>query len=126
MSQVKFINKDNLRIARENRGLDTLAASSSITTTEKDVVQEWESGDALPTWSQVAKLSKLYNVSELLFFSDKKIPKFKSVPDYRVGVDKESDDQVSKLVNLVITRQAWLEKRLRESGSTQNTIQGSG
>ncbi len=126
MSEVKFINRGNLKIARENIGLDTATVSDTITTTGKDLVSEWEAGNTLPTWRQIAKLAKLYNISELLLLSEKSIPRFKSVPDYRVGVDKENDTQVHKLVNLVLTRQTWLEKRLRDSGTSRNSLQGSG
>ena len=46
MSVVKSINKDNLKIARENMGLDTLSATKKISDSQKDLVLEWESGDS--------------------------------------------------------------------------------
>jgi len=126
MSHVKFINKDNLKIARENMGLDTASASKQISTSKKDIVSEWESGDSLPTWAQIEKLSKLYNVAELIFFSNQKIEEYKKIPDYRVGAERESDKDVKKLINLVIKRQEWLERKLKSEGFSKNTIQGSG
>lgn len=126
MTFVTFINKDNLKIARENMGLDTLSASKQISTAKKDLVSEWENGDSLPTWAQIKKLSKTYNVSELIFFSNQKIEEYKKLPDYRVGVEKESDRDVNKLINLVIKRQGWLEQKLKSEGSPKNSIQGSG
>lgn len=127
MSYVKSINKNNLRIARENLGLDTAEATKRISNSLKNLVAEWENGDLFPTWSQVIKLSKLYDVPELLFFSEDAIPKNKAIPDYRVNADDEADNaKIKKLINLVITRQRWLEKNLKEEGFSRNQIQGSG
>lgn len=126
MSDVKFINKDNLRIARENAGFDVLVASKRISNSKKNLVSEWESGESLPTWSQVHKLSKLYGVAELLFFSNNLIEKNKIIPDYRVGVEQEDEIKVKKLINIVIKRQRWLEKELKAGGVKKNDFQGSG
>ena len=126
MSFVKSINKDNLRIARENIGLNSLVASKKISRAKKDLISEWENGDSLPTWSNVSKLSKLYNVPELLFFSQEIIKKNKAIPDYRVGIDQKNDEKVKKLINLVVTRQKWLEKFLKSEGSSKNKLQGTG
>lgn len=126
MNFVEFINKDNLKIARENMGLETFDASKKISTSKKDLVFEWENGMSLPTWTQIKKLSKIYNISELIFFSNQKIEKYEKLPDYRVGIEKESDQNVNKLVNLIIKRQGWLEKKLKSEGFPKNSIQGSG
>ncbi|MDO8522531.1 MAG: XRE family transcriptional regulator [bacterium] len=126
MISVPPTNRENLRVARENIGLSTLDASKGISASKKDLVSAWESGDASPSWPQIAKLSKLYNVSELIFFSPKVIRRYKSVPDFRVGKDSANDEKVQKLINLVITRQEWLERKLRSSGSAKNDLQGSG
>lgn len=126
MSLVHFINKGNLRIARENMGISPQAASKKITTSGKDVVTEWEEGTSLPTWSQVTKLAALYNVPELLFFAKENLQKNKAIPDYRIGVDQKSDEKVKKLINLVVTRQKWIEKQLRDGGTPKNKLQGTG
>lgn len=126
MSQVKFINKRNLQIARNNMGLSTFDASKKISSSKKDIVAEWETGDSLPTWTQVEKLAKIYNISELIFFSNQEIEEYKKIPDYRVGVEKDEDKDVKKLINLVIKRQEWLEKKLKLEGFSKNKIQGSG
>ena len=126
MSHVKFVNTENLRIARENMGLDSLGASKRTSSPKKDKVAEWENGVSLPTWSQIAKLSKLYDVPEILFFSKEPLKRNKSVPDYRVGLKKEGDPKIKKLINLVVTRQRWLEKTLKEEGFSKNDLQGCG
>lgn len=126
MNPVKFINKDNLRIARENAGLDVLAASQKISSSKKNLVSEWEKGKYLPTWPQVHKLSKLYGLSELLFFSNNLIEKNKTIPDYRVGIEMTDKVKVKKLINVVIKRQKWLEKKFKSGGARKNDLQGSG
>lgn len=126
MSLVKSVNKDNLRIARGNMGLSSFEASKKISSSKKDIISEWENGNSLPTWAQIKKLSKLYNISELIFFSNQKIEEYKKLPDYRVGVEKDSDTSVNKLINLVIKRQGWLEQKMKSEGLPRNNIQGSG
>lgn len=127
MRFVKSINRDNLRIARLNIGLSTDMATKKISTSKVDLVAMWESGESLPTWSQTAKLAKIYNISELILFSNQKLEKIKAIPDYRVGLsNKEDDEQLKKLINLVITRQAWLENKFKSEGFPVNLIQGSG
>ncbi|MDD4358444.1 MAG: ImmA/IrrE family metallo-endopeptidase [Candidatus Pacebacteria bacterium] len=127
MRVVNFINKENLRIARENIGIDSKLASKKITASSRDLVFEWESGHSLPTWGQVLKMAKIYNVSEFLFFSEKLINQQKTVPDYRVGkLRKGSDNDVKKLINLVMTRQKWIEKYVKEEGMSKNKLQGLG
>lgn len=126
MSTVQSVNKDNLRIARENMGLDTTTASKKISQSKKNLVAEWESGESLPTWSQVAKLAKSYNVPELLFFSGETIQKNKVIPDYRIGINEKNDEKVKKLINLVIVRQRWLERFLKSEGFSKNQLQGAG
>ncbi len=126
MSQIIFINRENLKIARENVGLSSVDASKKISTSRKDIITEWEKGSVLPTWSQVARLAKVYNIPELLFFSDKVIEKHKEIPDYRVGINRKNNEKIKKLVHLIVTRQKWLEKNLKEEGWSKNQLQGSG
>lgn len=126
MSKIKFINRHNLRIARENMGFGTQQVSKNLTSTGKDVVFMWETSDILPTWSQVKALAKKYNISEFLLFSNENIKENKTIPDFRVGIkDKEVDD-VKKLINLVLKRQRWLEKILKADTYPQNKLMGSG
>lgn len=128
MSLVKFINRDNLRIARENIGLTSVRASSKISSVKRDIVAEWESGQSLPTWAQLTRLAKIYNIPELVLLSNDAIQKNKTIPDYRIGVDEseESGEKVTKLINFVITRQKWLERSLKDAGYSKNRLQGSG
>lgn len=126
MNHVEFVNVANLKTARENIGLDTKTATRKISTSKRDLVSEWENGKSLPDWSHVSKLARVYNVPELLFFSKKSIGKHQAIPDYRVSVDTESDENVKKLINVVVTRQKWLEKKLKDDGWKKNELQGAG
>ena len=126
MGHANFIDTQNLQIARENMGLDTITTSKKITKSQDDVVKKFESGEKLPTWSQVERLAEVYNISPILLFSGTKITRNKEIPDYRVGASAKSIIAVHKLVNLVITRQKWLESRLKTEGTKENFLQGSG
>lgn len=126
MKKVEFINKYNLRTARENMGLDLVDASRKVSHSKKNVVAQWESGESLPSWSQVLKLAKVYNVPELAFFSNDKIERNKQIPDYRINIDPINNEKVNKLINIVISRQKWLEKKLRDEGYGKNKLLGLG
>ncbi len=129
MSYVKSININNLKIARENIGLSSFDTSKKMITSKKqkkDIVADWESGQSLPTWSQITKLAKVYNIPELILFSNESIKVNKVIPDYRVNIDQVENKNIRKLVNFVITRQKWLEHTLKEEGVSKNIIQGSG
>src|SRR3989344_8211940 len=128
MSLVKSIEKETLRTARENMGMDTEAVSGKISKSKKikDIVQSFESGERLPTWSQVDQLGKIYGVSPILFFPKNGISRNKQIPDFRVGASAEGTPGVNKLVNLVISRQKWLEVRLKSDGVEENRLQGIG
>lgn len=107
-------------------GLDISAAWNHISTSKNNLLIEWENGESLPKWSQVTKLAKFYNVSELLFFSTELLKKNKIIPDYRSGENIKNDEGVKKLINLVMTRQKWLERILKSEGGSRNLLQGSG
>ena len=126
MSKVKFINRNNLKIARENTGFKTWQISKSLTSTDKDVVSVWETGEDLPTWAQVKVLAKKYNIPELVFFSNENIQKNKTIPDFRIGIKDEETDDVKKLINLVLKRQKWLEDTLKAEKQSRNKLIGSG
>jgi Zn-dependent peptidase ImmA (M78 family) len=125
MERVKFVNRDNLRIARENVGLDTLSASRKISQSKGDLVFAFESGDLLPTWPQIAKLAKIYEIPELIFLSESAIEKNKIIPDYRIGQALENDEKIKKLINFVIKRQKWLKRNIGAE-MEKNRLQGSG
>jgi len=107
-------------------GLSTLVASKKISASKKDLVLEWENGFSLPTWPQITRLSKVYNVPELILLSNKNISENKKIPDYRIGVEDKTSQDIKKLINLVLKRQVWLEQKFKSEGLPKNNIQGSG
>ncbi len=122
----KFLNRHNLRIARENAGFDTKRATKRAAQSNKDLVGLWESGEATPTWKQVEKLAKAYGVSTLLMFSKDSLTRRKEIADFRSRATDFDDTDLNQLVNLVVARQRWLSRRLKESGNLKNDLQGSG
>lgn len=125
MGKVNFINWHNLKTVRLNMGFDVYYASKRISKVE-NIVSLWENGEALPTWSQIKKLAKLYNVQELIFFSKDNIKENRIIPDFRVGVADEEKDRAKKLINLVLKRQAKLEQIFRDERYPKNKLVGSG
>lgn len=121
-----LLNRDNLVTARENAGFSTIEATSKLSKTTKDLVLGWESGDSLPTFKQIEKLAKTYQVSPLLLLSPVSLPKQKVIPDFRSGDLTAGKDRINKLVNLVIKRQGWLGERLKALGFGRNKVVGSG
>ncbi|MDD3284221.1 MAG: ImmA/IrrE family metallo-endopeptidase [Patescibacteria group bacterium] len=125
MDKVKSINKENLEIARNNVGLSTMSATRKISKSKIDLVFEWENGTSLPTWNQITRLAKIYDIPEVLFFSRESIKKNKTIPDYRIGQDSYNDEKIQKLINIVIRRQRWLKQNIKYN-LKKNVLQGSG
>jgi Zn-dependent peptidase ImmA (M78 family)/DNA-binding XRE family transcriptional regulator len=125
MGKVNFINRHNLKIARLNVGLEIDYASKRVSK-RKNIVLMWENGEDLPTWSQIRKLAKLYDVQELIFFSKDNTKENRNISDFRVGVLEGDKDVVKKLINLVLRRQAKLEQIFRDEGYSKNVLIGSG
>jgi Zn-dependent peptidase ImmA (M78 family) len=126
MDYSKFLNLNNLRIARINSGLETRDASKSISQSKKDLVASWESGEAVPTWKQLVKLAKIYNLPVLIFCSPSIIEENKKIPDFRTGVSETDNKDIGKLINIILKRQGWLESELIKSGKGKNQLVGSG
>jgi len=125
MGKVIFVNKQNLKIARKNVGLDIFNASKKVST-RKDIVSLWESGEELPTWKQLEKIAKAYNISELVLVSKENIKENRDIPDFRVGIGMGDKNYVKKLIDLVLKRQEWLESTLKKEGYKKNKMLGSG
>lgn len=122
------INLMNLKIARENVGMETFLVTQKITKSKKNLVSDWENGISVPTWNQINKLSKIYDIPELVLFSNETIEKVKKIPDYRVfsEIDNfENNYKIDKLINLTIKRQKWIISHLKENLKV-NKLQGIG
>lgn len=121
-----LLNRSNLVTARKNAGFSTIEATKKISKGGKDSVLNWETGESVPTFIQLEKLAKVYQVSPLLLLSTVAIPQQKVIPDFRSGDLSEGKDKINKLVNLVIKRQGWLGEKLTTLGYSKNKIVGSG
>ena len=123
MSRVPFINKKNMKTARENVGLTTDEVSKKISSRSKDIVLMWESGERLPTWKQLEKAEEIYLISTFFLMSDKLIQKSKSITDYRVGIEKKVN--VKRFIRIITQRQYWIRTELKDFFK-KNTLLGTG
>jgi len=127
MEMSDLLNVRNLQTARENAGLSTRAATKKVSSAKKDLVAQWEQGASLPTLRQLEALAKQYQVSPLLLLSSRPIDKNRVIPDFRTTKKTlENKDKLHKLINLVIKRQAWLNRKLQAAGYNKNNLVGSG
>ncbi len=124
----EILNRQNLKTARENAGFSSARATKKVSQTESDLVSAWENGQSSPTWSQLEKLAKAYNIPTLLFFSNEPIKQVRQIADFRsfTGVVEVDDTDVKQLINLVVSRQKWISAKLNESGHPKNVLLGSG
>ena len=125
---VTFVNRANLKIARENIGYTTQMATEKICgKKQSDLVAGWESGEKLPTWKQLEKASKKYGVNFFLLTSEKEISRNKEIPDFRrnrkVGKDLVN---IKEYINFLIQRQKFLSRVVKDEYSKKNKLVGSG
>ena len=128
METVQFVNRENLRIARENVGYSTRSVTDKVCSkgTKTDKILEWEESKSKPTWKQLEKLAKQYEVNKYLLTSSKKIKEKRGIPDFR-KLDESSDvNKVKKFLNFLLDRQNFLESVIKDEKSGKNTLVGSG
>ena len=128
METVQFVNIENLRIARENVGYSTRSVTDKVCSkgTKTDKILEWEENKSKPTWKQLEKLAKQYEVNKYLLTSSKKIKEKRRIPDFR-KLDESSDvNKVKKFLNFLLDRQNFLESVIKDEKSGKNTLVGSG
>ena len=128
METVQFVNIENLRIARENVGYSTRSVTDKVCSkgTKTDKILEWEESKSKPTWKQLEKLAKQYEVNKYLLTSSKKIKEKRGIPDFR-KLDESSDvNKVKKFLNFLLDRQNFLESVIKDEKSGKNTLVGSG
>ncbi len=115
-----YVNKDNLRIARENIGysIDDVAKKISPKNLEKEKkrIKSFEEGAALPTFSQLKRIAQEYNISYLLLLSKNKIQKRsdKETPkDFRKIEDK-NNPVLKKMIAEMLVKQKNVERILKD------------
>jgi Zn-dependent peptidase ImmA (M78 family)/transcriptional regulator with XRE-family HTH domain len=123
MSKITQINKENFKIARKNAGFSTVEASKKVTTSKKNLVEEWEKGGSTPTWKQAETLSRIYNVPLVLMMSNKSLSVQREIPDFRSNI-KEMSLPLKRYINDLLKTQKWLENKIQQADGLQNSIQG--
>jgi Zn-dependent peptidase ImmA (M78 family) len=97
------INPNVLIWAREKAGYSTNTIAS-VLKREEDVILSWESGDIVPTYSQLEKLATKYEVPVAIFYFpeppiiDDPVSKFRRLPDYEFS--RFSPDTYKKIKKL--------------------------
>ena len=140
------INRTNLVIARENVGLSTLEATRRIippksgsgetdqdqlldvdrTPEAVDRVQLWESGQTSPTYKQLEKLAKLYNVNIFQLLIPDQLPTTKPPATFRSDPSRPTSYNLSRFISILRVRQAILGRNLRRDGVDQHRLVGTG
>ena len=117
---LKYVNDENLRIARENIGysIDDVAKKISPKNLEKEKnkIKNFEEGKAIPTFSQLKKLAQEYNISYFLLLSKNKIKKRsekESPKDFRKIEDKDNP-VLKKMIAEMLIKQKNIERILRD------------
>ena len=68
MEKIEFVNKDNLKWAREKSGLDfPYIYKKTGWSSKKEKIQKWENGHDFPTINELRKLGKVYKRLWILF-----------------------------------------------------------
>ncbi len=127
MNKWKHTNPGNLKIARNNSGLTTREATDKVCgkNRKEDKVLELEEGIDLPTFKQLDKLAKLYEVSWLLLGKEYPLKKHRRIPSFRRTAANERNANCSKFINFLIQRQRFLEAALQCEGVLKNPNTGS-
>ena len=125
---VTFVNRANLKIARENIGYTTQMATEKICgKKQSDLVARWESGEKSPTWKQLEKASNKYGVNFFLLTSEKEISRNKEIPDFRRKREDGKDlVNIKEYINFLIQRQKFLSRIVKNEYSKENKLVGSG
>lgn len=124
----KYINIGNLKIARENVGWSTIYATNKIfdTPQKKDRVAEWENGESIPTWKQLEKIGKKYDINFWFFLGKEVIAKEKDIPKFRSDNKNLDDLNLKKFIHYVRNRQSFLSEAVKSEGIGNNSLVGSG
>lgn len=107
------INAETLRWVRVTTGL-TVEAVAGKSDVRAEALQEWESGDSLPSIPQLRKLAKTYRRPIAFFFRSQipDEPKLTSLPDFRVlnhGDEMLSPEAVGALRDAMRRQETVLE-----------------
>ncbi len=127
MTKWKHTNPGNIKIARKNTGLTTREVTDKVCgkNRKEDKVLEWEEGIDLPTFKQLDKLAKIYEINRFLLTSDNPIKEHRRIPSFRRTANNERNANCGKFINFLIQRQRFLEAALQNEEVLKNPIAGS-
>ena len=127
MSLKGLLNLANLRIARENAGYTTMEATIRVCSrqSKRDRVKEWEEGVEVPTFKQLDKLAKIYEINVFLLSLRETIDRNRIITDYRRSGENISTLNEKKFINLMLQRQRYVSYIMREESSPKNKLVGS-
>ena len=125
---VTFVNRQNLRIARENVGYSTMQSTQKVagTKTKKDKVAEWEKESNNPTWKQLEHLARIYGINLFLLTSKEAITPNREIPDFRKMSADINKEQIKKYIHFLLMRQIFLEDQMKATDSQKNHLVGLG
>ena len=130
IEKVNSINTLNLKTARENLGYTTSFMTKKICGKDAriDKMLEWELGKDKPTWNQLKKVAKEYEMNIFLLTGKESITPSRNIYDFRKHrtSDSEVDSHLFKFINFLLQRQKYLSYTMKEEGIVRNKIVGSG
>lgn len=121
--ELTYINKENFKIARENIGysIDDIAKKISPKSLEKEKnrIKSFENGEAVPTFSQLKKIAKEYNISYLLLLSKNKIQKRsgREIPQDFRKIEDKNNPVLKKMIDEMLVKQKNIERILKDENA---------
>ena len=125
---VQLVNKDNLRIARENVGYTTREATDKVCgkNTKADRVKEWEDTESNPTWKQLDKMANMYDINLFLLAGNKKLTPHREIRDFRKSDGAVDKGNVKKFLHFLLRRQKFMEYMMKGYNARRNQMVGIG
>ena len=123
------INRTNLIIARKNIGLSTMDATKKVipqNPKKLDRVKSWELGDTNPTYNQLEKLAKTYNVNPFQLLLEDTLRKTKPPIAFRSDPAKTGGYNLNKFISILRLRQAIIGLNLKRDNAPKHALVGSG
>ena len=125
---VQLVNKENLRIARENVGYTTRDATDKVfgKNTKTDRVKEWEETENNPTWKQLDKMADKYDINVFFLTSNETLTPHREIRDFRKSEGGVDSTNVKKFLHFLLQRQKFMIYMMRGYNARKNKMVGSG
>lgn len=114
MPERAYITPSVIKWARERAKLDLATAADKIGT-NKERLELWENGEALPTLNQAVKMSKVYRRSLSVFYLPEPPTDFQTLRDFRrIKEKRDYSTSLMFIMREVQGRQQWMKDFLIE------------